>query len=151
MYRIYTVGQKNFLDELIVLDDQFVSVQIRLFTLTSLIVLSANGKRVWLRTKRCHRIYASNLTFLFEQLYVWIFLLNRTLCHSNISSTEIWQPVTVLKDFYFVLCEIDIHYKPSTATTNHPRYDDCQHVWILLYMSFAVLDRFFRLPQYNLE
>ena len=70
------------------------------------------------------------------------------------TGSERWRPVSASKDFCFVLPEIGfpnhIYYKPSTSATNHPRYD-CQHVWILFQRSSAVLDRFFRFPQENLE
>ena len=69
---------------------------------------------VWLRTRRCQWKCRSILHVFFQIIFMWKTHLNSIMYHSYLSSIGRSEPVSVSKDFHFVLCEIDISQKPFT-------------------------------------
>ena len=102
--------------------------------------------RVWLRTKRYQRIYASNMHD-FVQFLCLKFHLNSVMCHSQVSPKETSTSISVTR---FLLCFAwNWHLLQAIHEAISTIY--CQETWLLLQRSFVALDWFFRFPQDNLE
>ena len=74
--------------------------------------------RVWLRTKRYQRIYASNMHDFVQTIFVWNFIWTAS-CATPKFHPKKHQPVSASQDSCFVSHEIDIYSKPSTKQSVH--------------------------------
>ena len=102
------------------------------------------GPRGWFKKRRW--ICASNLhAFVKGNLHIWKFYLNRAIYQSHFFiRKKMWTSASI--KIFLLSFTVKL-----TSPTNHRQSKTCQYAWRLLQRSSAVLDRFFRFPQNNIQ